>query len=430
MADIDASIPLSYKQDNIVNTLGNIVNTQRGMVALQRERATLPTDILQSQAQSETAQQVAQQQHLATMRAQVSNAAQDILSLHGTGMTPEDLKQHIVDKMTNAGAKPDAINKMTADVPEKLEYDKYGVSNIDKFIVGKAQSVLSMPEQMASKFPAPTMVQTGQKLTPVATANPALTGVQPGTQQGEGVQMELPPTTPTMVGGVQGYVGVMPEQKPGFIQSGPGMGQTQAVGGTVDVINKDWADTQSQAANASRDIGVLQNIKQLAPGAITGVGADRKQFLAGLAGSLDMSVEQMEKTSTDLLAKNANMLGLTGGNTDAARALAEAANPNIHMTPEAIQHAADQVIAQRKLAVIKQNFLAQHKLQADQNPKDMGRSYTQALQQFNKIADPRVLQLPTMSEADQRAMIKAMPPAEQKEFIKKVQAAQHLGWIQ
>lgn len=423
MADIDASIPLSYKQDNIVNTLGNIVNTQRGMVALQRERATLPTDILQSQAQSQTAQQVAQQQKLVTMRAQVSNAAQDILSLHGTGITPDELKQHIVDKMTNAGAKQDAINKMLSDVPDDP-------AKIDSFLVKKAQSVLSMPEQMASKFPAPSMVSTGQQVQPIATGSPALTGVAPGTQQGPGVQMQLPPTTPTMVGGVPGYIGVMPEQKPGVIQSGPGMGQTQAVGGTVDVINKDWADTQSQAANASRDIGVLQNIKQLAPGAITGVGADRKQFLAGLAGSLDMSVEQMQKTSTDLLAKNANMLGLTGGNTDAARALAEAANPNIHMTPEAIQHAADQVIAQRKLAVIKQNFLAQHKLQADQNPQDMGKSYTQALQQFNKIADPRVLQLPTMSEADQRAMIKAMPPAEQKEFIKKVQAAQHLGWIQ
>jgi hypothetical protein len=65
----------------------------------------------------------------------------------------------------------------------------------------------------------------------------------------------------------------------------------------------------------------------------------------------------MARTDTDLLAKNSNMLALAGGNTDLARTLAESANPNTKMTPQAIQAAADQVIAQQKLALAKQKLL-------------------------------------------------------------------------
>lgn len=422
MPDIDASIPLSYKQGNVVNALGDIVNTQRGIVALQRERATLPASIAQAQAVSQTAQEQARQQHLATMRGQVSNAAQDILSLYGTGMSPDDLKQHIKDKMTNAGAQQDAINKMLADVPDDP-------SKIDSFIVRKAQSVLTLPEQIGSKFPAPQMVNTGQQIVPIAQGPQALTGVAPGTPIGQPTQQVLPPTTPTMIGGKPGYVGVMPQQGPGVIQSGPALGQTQAVGGTIDVINKDWADTQANASTAARNVGLLQNIIQYTPQAITGVGAERKQLLAGLAGSLGMTVEQMEKTSTDMLAKNSAMLALAGGNTDAARSLAELANPNTHMTPEAIQHAARQVMAQNQLAVIKQNYLQPYKAQADANPQEGAAAYNNALTEWNKNADPRILQLPTMSAAEKKQMMSAMPKPEQQEFLRKVRVFESHGWL-
>ncbi len=177
----------------------------------------------------------------------------------------------------------------------------------------------------------------------------------------------------------------------GGVATGPKLGQEAQIAGTAEAVNADYKATLAKAENASTDIGILQNIKKFAPGAVTGVAADRQAFLTGIAGKLGMSPAQMEKTNTDLLAKNSAMLALAGGNTDLARVLAEAANPNTHMTPAAIEDAANQIIAQRKLALVKQQYMSHFK--DDPDP----RVYARELSDFNKIADPRILQLPEMS---------------------------------
>jgi hypothetical protein len=207
-----------------------------------------------------------------------------------------------------------------------------------------------------------------------------------------------------------------------FVASGPPLGTVENVAGTVDAVNKDWNATNESARSAQQDIGVLQKIKELAPGAITGVASDRRQYLAGLAGLIGMSTEQMEKTNTDLLAKNTNMLALAGGDTNLAKLMAESANPNTHMTPQAIQDAANQVIAQRKLALAKQAYMSNFKADPDQ--------YTKELSHFNQVADPRILQLRDMSRDEIARMKGAMTAAEQREFGQKIRKMQSMGLVQ
>lgn len=204
------------------------------------------------------------------------------------------------------------------------------------------------------------------------------------------------------------------------VQSGPKLGAELNASGTSATVNKDWEGAVSDAGTAAKDIGVLQNIKQYAPGAATGVTGAREALISGLAGRLGMTNAELTKTNTDLLAKNSAMLALAGGDTNLAKTLAESANPNTHMTPEAITHAADQVIAQRQMAVNKQNLLMPYKGNPD--------AYNAVLSHFNAISDPRGLQYNSMTPAEKSAMKTAMSPAEREAFGKTLDAQHAAGW--
>jgi hypothetical protein len=231
------------------------------------------------------------------------------------------------------------------------------------------------------------------------------------------------------VNGVQDFQATSqrPQQGNGFVASGLPAGAPQAIVGTQEQINKHWSDTQASANTAQQDIGVLQNIKQHAAGAATGVGSDRRALIDGIAGLLGMDAGQMAKTDADLLAKNSNMLALAGGDTNLARTMAEAATPNHHMTKEAITQAADQVIAQRKLALARAQFLTPFKAMADQGHPEM---YNSALNQFNSVADPKVIQFSSMTPEERSSMKTAMTPQERSEFGAKLGKARQLGIAQ
>ena len=203
------------------------------------------------------------------------------------------------------------------------------------------------------------------------------------------------------------------------------VGQSEAIKGTVDAVNKDWESTLASAKSAGTDIGLLQNIKKFAPGAVTGVETDRRAYISGLASLLGMDAGTLAKTSTDLLAKNTNMLALAGGDTNLARTMAEGANPNTHMTKEAITDAANQVIAQRKLALEKQKLLGPVKTMVDRGLATPD-TYNAALAKINSI-DPRVLQLPDMGAEEKKKLMGAMSPSEQDAFIKMTRGAHALG---
>src|SRR4029077_18987619 len=105
-------------------------------------------------------------------------------------------------------------------------------------------------------------------------------------------------------------------------------GAETAPQGSAATANQDWDATVKGGQYASTNIANLQNIKRFSKEASTGVGSERRALISGIAGYLHMDSGEMAKTSTDLLAKNSNMLALAGGDTNLAKTLAEMANPN------------------------------------------------------------------------------------------------------
>jgi len=208
---IDPSISLSAQVPNAMTTIGNMLNIGNQQVALQRAQQTLPYDVQAAQANAQgatananvatqtqqpreaaaaatalSAQQQAAQEKLKTLTMHVSNGAANLLMLYGKGASPQDVAKVITDTMTNAGAPPAAIQQALAQLPTDP-------SQIDNFIVNKAQSAMGLVAQIGSKLPAPTFVNTGSTALPVASGNAAATGVKPGTPQGPATTLTLGP---------------------------------------------------------------------------------------------------------------------------------------------------------------------------------------------------------------------------------------------
>lgn len=308
----------------------------------------------------------------------------------------------------------DAVAKANAD-PRALQ----------GYLMQARSQVMPPSAQIESQTPSGPIVDNGQVVAPM---NVKPTAGDVGPIAGTVTAKVLPPTTPVFNEGSQqpGYLGSTGGAgggggRGGFVASGPKLGTEANVAGTVDAVNKDWSATNEQARTASQDIGVLQNIKKYAAGAVTGVANDRRAYIAGLAGLLGIEPAQLEKTNTDLLAKNSAMLALAGGDTNLAKLMAESANPNTHMTKEAIEDAANQVIAQRKLALAKQQYMNHFKGDPEQ--------YSKELSAFNQIADPRALQVNDMSDAELQRMKHSMSAAEQRDFGVKLRKLQALGIV-
>lgn len=470
----DNSIALQIQTPNSFETLGNALRTGAAMLELKKAKETLPSDI---QIKKETAKQSEIKTNLDRFKltGEYAQKARDISqSLVSDPDVINGNQPAIISKigqakqmMIDSGIPQDIAEVQAAHLITAAASDPKSIRQI---LLNSIQAGVGSSGQAANIQPQGIATNSGQQ-TQVVQTNP-LAGETGVPIKGTFTQQVLPPTTPVFnpITNTPGYLGPQPQlngQVPGVsgtgfvgdagkiiaqivndpkisaqdkqdaliqlsnqiagqgkqsqIQSGPALGQAENIAGTVDTVNKDWQSTAESAKTASQDIGVLQNIKKYAQGAITGVEADRRSYLAGLAGLLGMDEAQLAKTNTDVLAKNSAMLALAGGDTNLAKTLAESANPNTKMTKEAITDAANQVIAQRKLVLAKQRYLQPFKSLNDPE------SYSKALSQFNQVADPRILQLNDMSDSEIAKMKAAMSPSERDDFKRKIIRMQELG---
>lgn len=388
--------------------------------------ATLKPRVEQQQANTETAQTQAQASKFHLQGEQAQKTFDSITAL---------LKNPAVEKGDIEGsvnALVEAKDRAIASGVPRVTAEGIFAPFIGKAAHGKPGELSQMLKTvMAQGLPAHAQVQaatpsgigvTNNQQSQVVNTAPLAGPIGqpiPGTQQ----QLQVPPTaTTTGPGGQPTYVGPR-DPGGGPIPAGNPPGLETSATGSALTANKDWEATTEAAKTASADIANLQNIKRFAASAQTGIGSERRAFVAGLAGLLGMDAGEMSKTSTDLLAKNANMLALAGGDTNLAKTLAESANPNTHMTKEAISEAANQVMSQRRMALAKQDFLRSHK--ALNNPD----SYNQALTEWNKVADPRIFQWAHMDDKEKQSMKGSMTDKEQKEFRKKIERAVELGIV-
>lgn len=246
---------------------------------------------------------------------------------------------------------------------------------------------------------------------------PTVPGLGAGAGGGAGQAAPLPSgPAPGAPGGMRG------------VPTGPAMGVADSNQGNVDVVNNHWKSVGADAQNAQTNIGIAQNIKAYAEKALTGKQGDKLAAVNGILSIFGEKGQTDLNTATDLLKKNMARLNLTSrqgaGGTDAAGAMASAANPNGTMSADAIKEAADQVIGAQKMALSQQQLLQPYKLNNDVA------GYQSTLSKFNQAADPRVWQFQSMTP-EQRASFKAgMSPADQKAFSNKIRTLEGMGAIQ
>ena len=405
-------------------TLQQLTDLSRGNIALQKERALLEPGIEKGKAETELAQTTSKKATLGLQKDYFATAADEANALVNDkrllALNPNDHKSVVA-----AGdALVDATDRMIKQgVPAPLAHT----------LTSKYFQMLNNPQQagnivqdMKNSIQARVGAQGQQALqTPQYTTNAAgqIVGLQTGPNQisvpGEqGAPQGQPQVAPQ--GAPQGNIPAQMQNQFAQRQTlNPGTAQAGMVATAAQNLSTDFAKTQETATSSEPRIALFQNIKKLAPEAFTGVGGARKELASGIAQAVGIPAYEAEKMSTDELAKSSAMLSLAGGNTDAARLMAEAANPNKKMNAEAIKQISDQMIGMERMNQAKYKFLAP----AQTNPQE----YANRLSQFNKINDFRIFQESNPEQV--KALKGSMSITEQKIMGDKIRMARQLGLI-
>ncbi len=286
---------------------------------------------------------------------------------------------------------------------------------------GAAQSVVSTGEFGAAPkgtaLPGTTVTTQLPPTQPLIAVEGDGTGLAPGTPYVKGPQAGTVPGPVPTLSPRQAAPMAPPVNRPAVTGMVPGAAETLRSNATV--ASEDWSNTSKDASTAQQRIMTLQKIRQLAPEAFTGVLGQRKELVAGIANAIGIPAYEAEKTATDELMKNSNLLSLAGGNTDAARMLAEAANPNKKMNEKAIKEVVGQLIGMENMKSAKAQYLGQYR--SDPN------AYIQKLAEFNDVADSRLFQ--EMDRAEVAKLKASMSESEQKAMIDKIRKAKQMGVI-
>ena len=442
---IDPTISLQAKAPDGVTSLRDMMNLRATALSLQKQRATMAADIAQrnaesqsavsrstvdaanvnpliqqQQAQTEASQTQAKQSAFAFQTEQHQKAVEQLTGLIGDESIrkgdAEGTKAAIDRAEQNAmqyGANPDDVKKTFGVIRDIAGKNPQGVQPA---LINMLRQGLGVGGQAQVIQPSGPQINTGQ-VQYQANTNP-LAAVPVGPVAGTGATNQIPVGTTAFDPNRQAPVIMGPGGSSGP-QAGPALGVPQTVEGIVAPVTQDWAATTTAAKQATPNITILQKIKQHAEGAATGYAADKRAILVSLSDYLGIPAGELEKTDTDLLAKNSNMLALTGGNTDSARSLAEMANPNAHMSKDAIRQAADQIIGQQKLVLAKQQYMQKF-------VNDPGK-YTQELTNFNQVGDPQVFEFAAKDPGDQKEMLSKMSAKERQQLSQKMKQLHMMG---
>jgi hypothetical protein len=324
---------------------------------------------------------------------------------------PAAMRQFLKDKLL---ATLDAGSRLSAIQPTGVPVSSgAGTSVIATNMFGATPAGVALPGTAVTTQLPPTqpLIAVEGDRTGLAPGTPYVKGPQAGTVPGP-VPMLSPAPRPVAPAAM-----APPAVRPAVTGMIPGVAET--LRSNAAVASADWEKTSIDASTAQQRIMTLQKIRQLAPEAFLSVGGAKKELITGVANAIGIPVFEAEKTATDELMKNSNLLSLAGGNTDAARILAEAANPNKKMNEKAIKDVVKQLIGMENMKSAKAQYLGQYR--SDPN------AYIQKLAEFNDVADSRLFQ---EMDREEVAKLKAsMSESEQKAMIDKIRKAKQMGVI-
>jgi len=375
---------------------------------------TAPSTIASAKSAAQTAAAGARGAELETslkFAKQGTNRAYQLLD------DPNLTRQKVVDSVTAhlknmPNVTPQDI-KIAVDSVPSVEGDALKPALID-FIRANNEGLLS---SLTNKYAPSTLTDIGGTQAPVSLANKALTGVTPGTVTGPSLTKTLAPGQQFVdEKGAKFILGANGQRQ--YTEVGPATSAAQTALGTAS--GTDYASTVAEANAATNTRSIYDKIRSSLPLAFTGVGSDKKQFLSKLAQAIGIPANTLETTNTEELVKNSKLLQVVGGNTDAARAIAELANPSASMTLAGNQKVIEQLDGQEKFKEKKADFLEP----VAGDPA----AYQQRLRQWNAAADP--LFFTQMSQEDAAQVMRTMSPARKAELLQKRDRAKALGIIQ
>jgi len=387
---------------DITNINATQQNTRASQLATQRARETYEADVAKAKADSDRAQSEAKRANV-TLGNEQMNSMYSVLAPYGS-----DPRLLEAEKL-NPNSTPDQIKSVqnglfdiSEEVKKQLKAKGWSNADIAQYAHPFEASILQDARRAPNEIKRATQTLAGA-LNIAQQNQPSFTTNQAG---------QFVRTTPA-TGTVEPVKGQPYNPNPSSAEVGMTNRQAEA-------YSTDFANAQKEASEATPRIALFQNIKKLAPEAFTGVGGQRKELATGIANAIGIDVYTAEKTATDELAKNSALLAMVGGNTDAARLLAEAANPNKKMNEQAIKDVADQLIGVERMKQAKAKYLAPF---ANDPQK-----YSQALNTFNEVNDFRLFQEATPAQV---ARLKSsMSKDQQAEMSRKIKRARELGLIQ
>jgi len=323
------------------------------------------------------------------------------------------VKKYGEEQATSLGIPKDKTDQLLQPYLEQTK----NPAGIRQFLKDKLLSTLDQGSRLSAMQPSGIAINTGAGGGTVQTGQfgPYAPGqVLPGTtfeQQVPPTQQVVSPTGQTQLIGPMSQRGNQP------MVTGLGPTQASVLAASGDVLKEDLPRTIAEAKDAPQRIGIFQNIKKLAPEAFTGPTAERRQAVASFAQTLGIPAYTLETSSTDELMKNTKLLQMAGGNTDAARALAEFANPNTKMTKEGISRVTDQLLGIEKMRLARAGYLVP--------AQNDGNAYMQRKSDFDSISDARLFQ--EMTKDDAQKMWNSMSKEEQTQIKLMRDKARQLG---
>jgi hypothetical protein len=375
-----------------------------------------PSTISKAASEAKTAEAGARGAVLDTsikFASQTTPIALQLLNLPDSELTSKKVKSSLKNQMNLLpGVTPQDVDMVLGQVPD-IDGAALRPHIID-FVRGQGDRLIGA---LNNKYAPSTLTDIGGTQVPVSLANKALTGVTPGTVTG--------PSLTKTIGPGQIFVDEKgakfipgPNGQRQYTEIGPATSAAQTALGAAS--GTDYASTVAEANAATNTRSIYDKIRSSLPLAFTGVGSDKKQFLSKLAQAIGIPANTLETTNTEELVKNSKLLQVVGGNTDAARAIAELANPSASMTLAGNQKVIEQLDGQEKFKEKKADFLEP----VAGDPA----AYQQRLRQWNAAADP--LFFTQMSQEDAAQVMRTMSPARKAELLQKRDRAKALGIIQ
>ena len=185
-------------------SIGDMLDISKKQLELNKFKDTYADQVKQVEAESQNAQQIAQQNVLKTVKSHVSNLGQATFELQSDNeLTPEKILKAYKNVNNNApgdpAAKAVALQQVIAGMPQKMpqETEDQFQTRLQIFVAGNHLKGLDHLAAVQQAYPGTANVSTGGQTVNVSTGNPLLTGQPTGAPTGAYLQNTLAPTVAT-----------------------------------------------------------------------------------------------------------------------------------------------------------------------------------------------------------------------------------------